>query len=79
MQRPFESSLCHGCAHKRDVEGKNSWFLLCAVSPQKYPRQPVATCPSFEPALQARSESNSIDDVRLDAVKPDDVKPDDVK
>ncbi len=45
--KPFESSQCHGCAHKRDVRGKRSWFLLCAVHPNKYPPQPVQRCPFF--------------------------------
>lgn len=47
---PFPSSLCHRCAHKRDVKTPRAWFLRCLVLESKYPPQPVATCPRFEPA-----------------------------
>ena len=49
------SSLCERCRWLREViSGKGSRFLLCErsrVDPQfaKYPPQPVASCPGFEP------------------------------
>jgi hypothetical protein len=45
---PFAQSLCHRCRHLRIVRGKNSAFLMCEALPQKYPPQPVRTCPAFE-------------------------------
>ncbi len=44
---PFAESLCHRCVNKHDVRTKNSWFLRCAVLPQKYPPQPVRVCALF--------------------------------
>jgi hypothetical protein len=47
---PFPTSLCHACAHKRDVVAARSTFLRCAEGrPPKYPPQPVTRCPSFAP------------------------------
>ncbi|MBM4783603.1 MAG: hypothetical protein GQE15_38505 [Archangiaceae bacterium] len=48
--KPFPSSECHGCAHRRDVKTARSWFLRCVVLETKYPPQPVRACPSFEAA-----------------------------
>ncbi|MBL8920473.1 MAG: hypothetical protein JNJ54_16535 [Myxococcaceae bacterium] len=47
--RPFPQSLCHRCAHKRDVKTDRSWFLRCAALEVKYAPQPVRACPRFEP------------------------------
>lgn len=46
---PFPTSQCHRCRHKRDVKTERSHFLRCVVVPSKYPPQPVAGCPLFEP------------------------------
>ncbi|MER2560047.1 MAG: hypothetical protein ABTQ32_04965 [Myxococcaceae bacterium] len=48
--RPFPTSQCHACAHRRDVKTPRSWFLRCAVLESKYPPQPVRACPAFERA-----------------------------
>lgn len=45
---PFPESLCHRCAAPpRYVRTKTSVFILCPLLPQKYPRQPVRSCPEF--------------------------------
>ncbi len=47
--------LCPICAHRREVPNtRGSVFLLCERSrsePEypRYPRQPVLSCPGFEP------------------------------
>ena len=47
---PFPESLCHRCAAPpRYVEGRSSTFILCPLTPEKYPRQPVVTCALFRP------------------------------
>jgi hypothetical protein len=46
---PFPESLCHLCRHCRRIDGARSSFLLCEALPQKYPPQPVRSCPAFEP------------------------------
>ncbi|MBE2249918.1 MAG: hypothetical protein IAE78_10235 [Myxococcus sp.] len=46
---PFPTSLCHRCAHQRDVKTASSWFLRCVKLESKYPPQPVRACPMFEP------------------------------
>ncbi|WP_235963775.1 SRPBCC family protein [Tautonia rosea] len=56
-ERPpqMAASLCRSCVSKRDVvTGKGSRFFLCERSKTdpnypKYPMQPVASCPGFEP------------------------------
>lgn len=45
---PFQESLCHRCRHLRLVKTERSTFLRCAVLPNKYPPQPVRSCPLFE-------------------------------
>lgn len=46
---PFPESLCHRCAAPpRLVRTARSVFILCPVLPNKYPRQPVRSCPRFE-------------------------------
>jgi hypothetical protein len=49
---PYPDSLCHGCAapprYVRSARG--SVFILCPLLPQKYPPQPVRSCPLFRPA-----------------------------
>jgi hypothetical protein len=45
---PFPESLCHRCAAPpRYVKTKTSLFILCPVLPNKYPPQPVRSCPLF--------------------------------
>jgi hypothetical protein len=47
---PFPESLCHRCAAPpRYVRTGNSTFILCPLLPEKYPRQPVRSCPLFRP------------------------------
>lgn len=47
---PFPDSLCHRCrASPRYVETRTSTFILCPIAPNKYPPQPVRSCPLFEP------------------------------
>lgn len=52
---PHPTSLCGRCEHVRLItSGKGSVFLLCEASAAnagipKYPPQPVARCPAFEP------------------------------
>ena len=51
---PFPESLCHRCAAPpRYVPAARSLFILCPLLPERYPRQPVLSCPLFrlrEPA-----------------------------
>ena len=50
-------SLCPGCVHVRLVKGRrDQTYLLCRnpAIPEKYPRQPVATCPGYR--LRAEPE-----------------------
>jgi hypothetical protein len=47
---PFPESLCHRCAAPpRYVRTATSMFILCPLLPEKYPRQPVRSCPLFRP------------------------------
>jgi hypothetical protein len=47
---PFPTSLCHRCAAPpRYVQTATSIFILCPLLPEKYPRQPVLSCPLFRP------------------------------
>jgi hypothetical protein len=47
---PFPESLCHRCAAPpRYVRTATSTFILCPLLPEKYPRQPVRSCPLFRP------------------------------
>jgi hypothetical protein len=48
--RPFPTSLCHQCVHKRDVQTARSWFLRCVKLEMKYAPQPVRACAMFEAA-----------------------------
>jgi hypothetical protein len=50
---PFPHSLCHRCAALKLVKGAHSTFLMCTALPNKYPRQPVSSCPAFSPATAA--------------------------
>jgi hypothetical protein len=46
---PFPESLCHRCAAPpKYVEAKGAIFILCPLLPEKYPRQPVLSCPLFK-------------------------------
>jgi hypothetical protein len=48
---PFPSSLCHRCAAPpRYIESaRGSVFILCPLLPNRYPPQPVRSCPLFVP------------------------------
>jgi hypothetical protein len=48
-ERPYPQSLCHRCTALKRVRGAKSTFLMCTALPDKYPRQPVVSCPSFSP------------------------------
>ncbi|MBI4866633.1 MAG: hypothetical protein HY816_06750 [Candidatus Wallbacteria bacterium] len=48
---PFPESICHACAAPpRYVATPTSVFILCPLMAEKYPRQPVLSCPKFRPA-----------------------------
>ena len=48
QQLPFPDSLCHRCdAPPRYVRTGRSIFILCPRMPNKYPLQPVLSCPGF--------------------------------
>ncbi len=50
MPLPFPDSLCHRCAAPpRYVATGRSTFILCPLLPNKYPPQPVRSCPLFRP------------------------------
>jgi hypothetical protein len=52
---PFPESLCHRCAAPpRYVRTPSSTFILCPLLPEKYPRQPVRSCPLFRPRNDPR-------------------------
>lgn len=55
---PFRESLCHRCQHLRLVKTARSTFLRCAVLPNKYPPQPVRSCPVFEEKTAAAPEED---------------------
>lgn len=45
---PYPTSLCHRCAAPpRYVLTATSTFIMCPILPNKYPPQPVRTCPAF--------------------------------
>ncbi|MBD89539.1 MAG: hypothetical protein CL940_04325 [Deltaproteobacteria bacterium] len=45
---PWPQSLCATCnAPPRLIRGARSTFLLCPVSPNRYPHQPVFDCAYF--------------------------------
>lgn len=55
---PFPTSLCHRCAAPpRYVQTKSSTFILCPLLPQKYPPQPVRSCPLFRPRSAEGTEA----------------------
>ncbi|HUA12433.1 MAG TPA: hypothetical protein VMA83_10555 [Solirubrobacteraceae bacterium] len=60
MREPRYGGLCPACAHRREVRNtRGSVFLLCERSrtePEypRYPRQPVLSCPGFEPEPDGR-------------------------
>jgi hypothetical protein len=60
VTRPFPDSLCHRCAARRYVRTKTSTFVMCTALPDKYPRQPVLTCPAFreEPGDEPPADSS---------------------
>jgi hypothetical protein len=48
---PSQTSLCQSCVFVRRVRGRRGQeYLLCRneAIPEKYPRQPVLTCPGYE-------------------------------
>jgi hypothetical protein len=51
---PFPESICHRCAAPpRYVKTEASVFILCPILPNKYPRQPVLSCPLYKARGQA--------------------------
>ena len=48
---PFPESLCHQCAAppRYITSARGSVFIMCPVLPNKYPPQPVRSCPLFVP------------------------------
>jgi hypothetical protein len=50
-------SLCRSCSYVRHVHGRRGQtYLLCrnhAIA-ARYPRQPVRSCPGYEPAIPER-------------------------
>jgi hypothetical protein len=53
---PFPESLCHRCAAPpRYVRTQSSLFILCPLLADKYPPQPVLSCPLFRPAEEPHS------------------------
>lgn len=46
---PFPESICHRCSRARHVMTKTSRFVMCTALSMKYPRQPIVTCPAFDP------------------------------
>jgi hypothetical protein len=49
-------SLCPGCVYVRLVKGRrDQTYLLCRnpAIPEKYPRQPVTTCPGYRSRAEA--------------------------
>ena len=54
------AGLCPLCRHARRVTTPRSVFLLCERSRsdpayERYPRQPVAACPGYDPAGHAKA------------------------
>lgn len=55
---PYPESMCHQCAAPPQyVRTRTSVFILCPLLSDKYPRQPVLSCPLFRPAARAPPES----------------------
>jgi len=54
---PFPTSLCHTCAAPpRYIRTQRSTFILCPLLPTKYPPQPVARCPLYQPRERLRAD-----------------------
>src|SRR5665213_2462287 len=54
MRLPFADSLCHSCAAPaKYVRTTSSLFIRCPLLPNKYPPQPVRSCPLYRPAVIA--------------------------
>ena len=55
-------NLCATCLYRRVItSGTGSQFVLCTRSQEdkrfpKYPRQPLARCEGYEPAIDSRQE-----------------------
>jgi RimJ/RimL family protein N-acetyltransferase len=48
MTLPYPDSLCHRCAAPpKYVRTATSVFIRCPLLPEKYPRQPVRSCPAY--------------------------------
>lgn len=57
---PFPESLCHRCAAPpRYIRAATSIFILCPLLANKYPRQPVLSCPLFRPAEGAQGNEGN--------------------
>jgi len=54
---PFPESLCHRCAALRVVPAARSSFLFCSAGPDRYPRQPIVSCPLYRPARPPEPEN----------------------
>ena len=54
---PFPESLCHRCAAPPQyIRTASSIFILCPLLADKYPHQPVRSCPLFRPAEGSQSD-----------------------
>jgi RimJ/RimL family protein N-acetyltransferase len=52
MTLPFADSLCHRCAAPpKYVRTATSVFIRCPLVAEKYPRQPVVRCDSYQPPV----------------------------
>jgi len=49
VEQPFPESLCHKCQGLKTIRTARSVFLMCLRRPDKYPRQPVLSCPEYLP------------------------------
>lgn len=61
-QLSFPESLCHRCdAPPKYIRTANSIFVLCPLLANKYPRQPVLSCPRFRPAEGEQGHDRRLD------------------
>lgn len=59
---PFPQSLCHRCAAPpRYIRTATSIFILCPLLANKYPPQPVLSCPLFRPVQGALGTGEKTD------------------
>lgn len=63
---PFPNSLCHRCAAPpRYIRTATSIFIRCPILPNKYPPQPVVSCPMFRPTDGAHDNDREEDNYRF--------------